>query len=30
LKKTMDIDFGMNLYSKVAIRKMLAATKKKS
>ena len=30
LKETMDIDFGMNLYTRAAIRKMLAATKKKS
>ncbi|MCF7953968.1 MAG: transposase, partial [Spirochaetales bacterium] len=29
LKETMNIDFGMNIYSRSAIRKMLAATKKK-
>jgi transposase len=30
LKEKMGIDFGMNVYSKAAIRKMLAGTKKKS
>jgi len=30
LKEEMGIDFGMNVYSKAAIRKMLAGTKKKS
>jgi transposase len=30
LKEKMGINFGMNVYSKVAIRKMLAGTKKKS
>ena len=30
LKETMNIDFGMNLYTREAIRRMLAKTKKKS
>ena len=30
LKNALDIDFGMNLYTRAAIRKILAATKKKS
>lgn len=30
LKEKMGIDFGMNVYSKAAIRKMLAGTKKKN
>lgn len=30
LKDTLDIDFGMNVYTRAGIRKMLAAAKKKS
>jgi len=30
LKNVMDIDFGMNMYTRTAIRKMIADTKKKS
>ncbi|MCF7944628.1 MAG: hypothetical protein K9L75_03725 [Spirochaetia bacterium] len=30
LKETMDIDFGINVYTRSAIRKILAATKKMS
>ena len=30
LKEEMNIDFGMNLYTRASIRSMLAATKKKN